>query len=136
MEDSSKYALVSDRYKAVFVDGMVMILLAFIFSVILDQFTNVPEEVDMVLYVLAFFLYEPICVSTFGASVGHYSGNMKVVRESDESRKLNFFMAVIRYALKVVLGIISLFTVTKQNKGQAIHDMAAQSVVIFNEEAK
>jgi len=125
------YPLVSDRYKAVFIDGMVIIMLWVCFSFLFSAIGGVPEYVKMGAYIFSVALYDPLCISIFGATLGHYSGDMKVVRESDPARKINIFAALLRYVVKFALGIISILAITKQNKGRALHDMAAGSIVVF-----
>jgi len=132
-KDLTVYPLVSDRYKSAFIDGMVMIGFWFLFSMIFSSIGNVSEYVKMAAYIFSVGFYDPICISLFGATIGHYSGGMKVVREHDPSKKPNFFIAVLRFAIKILLGIISLFTITKKNKGQAIHDMASGTLVLFTD---
>ncbi|PCJ64585.1 MAG: RDD family protein [Bacteroidetes bacterium] len=133
IEDTEVYPLISDRYKAFFIDALVMIGFWYIFSMIFSSFDNVPKEIRFSAYLFSVWLYEPLFVSVFGASIGHYSGGMRVVRESDRTRKINIVMAIFRYAIKLLLGILSLLTITKANKGRAIHDMVALSIVIFKD---
>ncbi|MDA8886749.1 RDD family protein [Bacteroidia bacterium] len=130
----SNYPLVSDRYKAAFIDGIVMIGCWFLFSMIFSAFDHVSESIKIGAYIFSVFLYEPLFVSLFGGSIGHLSGNMHVVRESDHSRKINIFAALVRFAVKLLLGIISLFSISKENKGRAIHDKAVRSIVLFKDQ--
>ena len=62
------------------------------------------------------------------------SGGLKVRRESNRDKRINFFAAIFRFFVKVILEIIALFTITKENKGQAIHDTAGGSIVLFRQE--
>ena len=127
------YPLVSDRYKAVFIDSMVVISLWVCFSFLFSAFGGVHEYVKIGAYVFSVVLYDPLCISLFGATLGHYSGGMKVVRERNPLRKLNLFAALLRYIIKVILGIVSLLTITKENKGRGLHDMASGSIVLFTQ---
>lgn len=133
-EDKLIYPLVSDRYKAAFIDILVMIGFWFIFSMLFSAMENVPDAARFAAYIFSVVLYEPIFVSVFGASIGHMSGGLKVRRDANREKKINFFVAVFRFILKAVLGIIALFSITKENKGRAIHDMASGSIVLFTQE--
>lgn len=128
------YPLVSDRYKAAFIDAFVMIGFWFAFTILFSSLENLPQEVRIAAYVFSVFLYEPLFVALFGASIGHMSGGLKVRRESNRDKKIYFFAAIFRFFVKVILGIIALFTITKENKGRAIHDMASGSIVLFSQE--
>ena len=88
-----------------------------------------PQEARIEAYVFSVFLYEPLFVALLGASIGHMSGGLKVRRESNRDKKINFVAAIFRFFVKVTLGIIALFTITKENKGRAIHDMASRSTL-------
>ncbi len=58
---------------------------------------------------------------------------MQVVRESDYSRKINIFAAIVEFAVKLLSGIISLFSIPKENKGIAILNMALRYIVLFKD---
>lgn len=132
-EEERKYPLISDRYKVVFIDGMVVIGLMVTYSIIIGSLENqTPAWVRVALY-SSLFLYEPFCLAFFGKTVGHWSGKLKVVREQNENRNISIFVAIVRALVKYLLGFISLFSITAENRGRAIHDMAAGSIVLFEE---
>ena len=132
-ENERKIPLVSDRYKVVFLDSVVVIGLMVLYSLIIGKLDNqIPVWVRVFLY-STLFLYEPLCLALFGKTLGHWSGNLRVVKEKDESKNISFLAAMIRAIMKYLLGIISLFTIAPENKGRAIHDMAAGSIVLFEE---
>lgn len=127
------YPLVSDRYKVVIVDTVVIIALASVYSIVLDSIGNVPDWVKQVC-LASCFLYEPLAISFFGGTVGHWSGKLRVTREKDETSKLPVLLSLLRTTLKYILGIIALFTISAENRGRAIHDEAVGSIVLFTEE--
>jgi uncharacterized RDD family membrane protein YckC len=53
-----------------------------------------------------------------------------VRREEDHHKNITFYKALIRFLIKFSLGWISLVTVTVNEKRKAIHDFAADSIVI------
>ena len=73
--------------------------------------------------------YEPL-FTAFSATVGQRVMGFRVRREGDLSRRITLPAAYVRYVLKVVLGLISFFTISFSRRQRAIHDIAAGSVVI------
>jgi len=126
---NKKYARLSTRVKAAFIDGIVLILLMYSATEILNLFDSVPNYVRMSIFIFVFFLYDPILISFFGATVGHFFNDIVVKSESNEKKNIIFPLALIRFILKILLGWISLLTVNGNEKGQAIHDFAAKSIV-------
>jgi uncharacterized RDD family membrane protein YckC len=131
--ETTVYPLISDRYKAVFIDAMVIIGFWILFSYLFSAIGSVHENVKMAAYIFSVALYEPLCISLFGATLGHYSGGMMVRKENDLTKKVNIFAALLRYVIKATLGIISLLTINKENKGRGLHDMVSGSIVLFTE---
>jgi uncharacterized RDD family membrane protein YckC len=125
----NEYPSLSERVQSLFIDTMVLIITMVILSQLLDNFDNVPNWVRGSLFVLAFVLYEPLCL-TFGCTLGNYIKNIRVKQFNDETKRLNFFQAIIRYIVKLFLGWLSFITIHSNPKKRAIHDMASGSVMI------
>ncbi|OUS00996.1 RDD family protein [Flavobacteriales bacterium 33_180_T64] len=124
-----KYAPLSIRMKAVFVDAIVLIILMYLASMVLNLFDSVAINARIVIFIFLFFLYEPLLISVFGATVGHFFNDIVVKSEKDETKNIIFPLAFIRCVLKLILGWISLLTISGTEKRQAIHDIAASSIV-------
>ncbi|NER11874.1 RDD family protein [Leptobacterium flavescens] len=124
------YAQLPDRVKAAVIDGIVLIALMYATTEVLALFNDVPQFIRIIAFVLIFVLYDPILTSAFGGTIGHSYSNILVKREGDSKRNLPFHFALIRFILKAALGWISLLTVTGNEKKKAIHDFAANSIVI------
>lgn len=125
----TEYPLLGDRVQSTFIDTILIIILMFVFAAILDKFENVPDWVRMVLFIGLWVVYEPLC-TTFGFTVGNYIKNIRVRQVSDSTKRINIFQALIRYALKILLGWISFLTIHSNNERRAIHDFAVGSVMI------
>lgn len=125
----SNYAQLSTRVKAAIVDGIILMLLIYFSGELLSLFNNVPNTVRATIFVFIFFLYEPILISIFGATVGHFFNDIVVKRENNEQRNISFPFAILRFALKAALGWLSLITISGNPKGKAIHDFVGKSVV-------
>ncbi len=101
----------------------------FVFASILDKYENVPDWIRIVLFIGLWVVYEPLC-TTLGATPGNYVKKIRVRQFGAYSKRINFFQALIRYILKLLLGWISFLTINSNKEKRAIHDFAAGSVMI------
>jgi uncharacterized RDD family membrane protein YckC len=124
------YALLTDRIKSAVIDSIVIIGFMYAVTEILALFNTVPNFVRIILFVFIFILYEPLLVSLFGQSIGHSFAKIRVVKDDRTKKKISFPIAIIRFICKVLLGWISLLTVSVNTKKKAIHDLVANSIVI------
>ena len=74
--------------QATFIDGLVVILLMFIFMNILDHYEQAPNWVRIAMFT-GLFIYEPLCMSVFGATPGNLIRRIRVRKASDPSRPIN-----------------------------------------------
>jgi uncharacterized RDD family membrane protein YckC len=125
------YPGILDRVKAIFIDGIIIIVYMFIVSYIFSLFENVPDNARIIAFVFIFFLYDPLFTSLLGGTIGHMIIGIRVKRELNEQKNIQFPSAVLRYIVKASLGWISLLTITANKKGKAIHDMLVGSVVVY-----
>jgi uncharacterized RDD family membrane protein YckC len=126
-----KYANIFDRYKAAFVDGIILVFLFIIANFILSRLGNVSDNVNKLVF-FSILIYEPVFVSFLGGTIGHFTQGLRVKNEKNESENMNFFNSLLRFVLKVLLGGISLFFVNNNPKKKAFHDLLAGSVVIIH----
>jgi len=126
-----KYPGVSDRVKAAVVDSFIIVVFMFIASYSFSFFGNVGENLRIITFIFIFGLYDPIFTSTFGSTLGHMSMNLIVRKEKNYEKKISLPQAIIRFIVKFILGIISLFTVGNNKKHLAIHDLITGSVVLY-----
>jgi uncharacterized RDD family membrane protein YckC len=124
-----KFPPLSDRIQSTFIDSILLVILMFAFASILDKFENVPDWVRIVMFATLFVIYEPLC-TTLGFTLGNYIKGIRVRKYSNTTKKINFFQAIVRYPVKVVLGWISFLTINSNPHKRAIHDMASGSVMI------
>ena len=125
------YPGVSDRIKAMVADGMVNVIFMFLAAYIFSLFDSVPDNARIFTFVFIFILYDPLFTSIFGGTIGHMTLGIRVKKESDEQKNILFPLAILRYIVKVLLGVISLLTVSSNEKGKAIHDHLVGSVVVY-----
>lgn len=127
--EASRYPLISDRVQSTFIDTVFVVILMFGAASVLDNFSNPPDWIRIVLFFALFGIYEPVCVS-FGCTIGNYLKGIRVRDAGDQSRRINIFAALLRYVLKVLLGWISFLSVHMNPERRAIHDLAAGSIVV------
>lgn len=124
------YPSIFQRVKAAVIDMIIIILLIITVTDLFAQFSSVSDYARIFAFIFIFIIYEPLFVSVFGASLGHMFTDLRVRRESDETKNIPFHVAIIRFAIKTGLGWISFFTANSDEKKRAIHDHLSGSVVI------
>jgi uncharacterized RDD family membrane protein YckC len=123
------YGRFSRRLQAVVIDGVIMALVLVVALVIaaaiaLDHIGRILGTVT----VLVVLLYEPLLVSRTGSTVGHYRTNLRVVDDRAHGN-ITFMKAVVRAAIKAVLGVYSFVTMATTSRHQAAHDLLTGSTV-------
>ncbi len=124
-----EFANLPSRIKAVTIDSFLLIIFMYVFTLILDGFENVPDGLK-VGFVLAFLVYEPIFISVYGGTIGHFYSKIEVKQEQHTNRNIPLGRAFLRYLVKLTLGWMSLLTVTTNEHKKAIHDYVGKSVVL------
>lgn len=125
------YPGVSDRVKAIVADGIVILVFMFIITYVFSLFERMPDNARIIAFVFIFLLYDPLFTSVLGGTIGHMMLGIRVKRESNEQKNILFLLAIPRYMVKVLLGWISLLTVSSNEKRKAIHDFLVGSVVVY-----
>jgi len=96
------YPQLTDRIQSTFIDTILIVILMFVFANIVEKFENVPDWVRMVMFASLFIAYEPLCM-TLGATLGNYLKGIRVRKNSDTTKRINLFQAIIRYPVKFLL---------------------------------
>jgi len=123
-----KYPTILERSQSILIDSIIIIACMYIFSDTLDSFKNVPNWVRIILFT-SLLMYEPLC-TTFGATLGNHKMEIRVRKNSDTSKRINIFQAIIRYIFKVIFGWFSFMGIFTNSKKRAIHDLISGSVMI------
>lgn len=124
-----RYPSLSDRVQSTFIDSLLIVALMLVCSSWLDKYESAPEWIRIALFVGLWGIYEPLC-TTLGCTVGNYLKNIRVRRYNNPGRRINLLQAFVRYILKISLGWISFLSIHASKEKRAIHDYAAQSVMI------
>lgn len=125
------YPGILDRTKAVIMDTVFIILLMVAAKYIFSNFEEVPDSLRAGVFIFIWVVYDPLFTSVFGATIGHGANGICVRKASDQSKKIIFPLALLRYVVKTLLGWISLLTVSTSEKRLAIHDHLAGSIVLY-----
>ena len=131
-----EYASLTSRIKAAVIDALLLILLMYTISEIFGMMQEVSTKFRIIAMVLLFVLYEPLFVSIAGGTVGHTFSEIKVLRDDGSGRNIHFTLALSRFILKLLLGWLSLITVSMHSQKKAIHDMVAGSLMVSISESR
>ena len=126
----AKYPELKLRIQSTFIDTILVVVMMFVFASILDKFEAVPDWVRIFLFILLFLIYEPLSM-TLGCTLGNYLNGIRVRKEGDISKKINFLQAIVRYPVKIFLGWVSFLTIHGNPQKRAIHDIVSGSVMIL-----
>lgn len=125
------YPPVIRRFQSLFVDQVLLISFMFIIS---SLFGSSEEDSNGalrgILFLSLILIYEPFCLS-FGTTLGNKVAGIRVRKFNEEEKKLSLENSYIRFIVKLILGVISFFTVTSNKSKRAIHDFASGSIVIY-----
>ncbi len=127
--EQNDYPPLIDRFKSTIIDTVVLIALMLIASIALDGLPDSASWVRAACFVTVFVLYDPLCTA-FACTAGNYFVGIRVRRNDDHGNRINFFLALMRYIVKVLLGWVSFLTIHSNREKRAVHDMAAGSVMV------
>lgn len=128
---NQEYPGLYQRVVAIFIDSIIMIILMIITVDIFSNFEEVSIIPKIIAFLAIFCLYDPVLTSAFGGTIGHKTNGLRVKRVNNQNKNVLFHLALLRYLVKVLLGWISLLTISGNEKRQAMHDLIAGSVVVF-----
>lgn len=125
----NQYPSLVDRIQSIFIDAVLLLIAVTFLSLLLDQFSYVPDWLRIFLFIVVFIVYEPLCL-TFACTLGNYIKRIRVRQYTNPGQRLHFYQAFIRYVVKLSLGWLSFLTVYSNEARRAIHDMASGSVMV------
>lgn len=128
-EHEISYPSLVKRIQSSVIDFVVLMVVMAIFAKISSLFVNFPTSFRIGL-MASLILYEPICMSFLGYTVGNYVLGLRVRKVADESQNINIFQALLRYVVKLSLGWIAFLSIHSNDKKRAIHDFVAGTVMI------
>ncbi len=117
------------RIEAVLLDILVVFALLFVLMNIIAPL-SIHGGIKAAIIVSILSLQDPLLVSVTGASIGHHLRGLRV-EHADTGENLGLLRAVLRYAVKALLGWYSVVFLYVTKRHQTVHDKVAGSVVIF-----
>lgn len=129
--DLSKYPSILRRYIASSVD-LVFILVCVIFFAYMPGVEGVDPCIRIGGGLFMWILYETL-LTTMSCTIGQKLTGIRV-RKMETEKRLSIIEASLRTLVKLLLGLISFFSIPVTGKKRALHDFAAGSVVIYKGE--
>lgn len=128
--DDARYATFPRRLNALTTDGIIVVG----FTILTFLLAPSGESHPSLRLSLAFawwgviLLYEPVGVAFFGGTIGHRLLNLRVVDEATLGNP-GLAKALLRFLIKVLLGVISFVSMAFTRKHQSLHDLLTGSTV-------
>ena len=119
------------RVKALVIDAIVLLILFSLASILIDKFEQTPTLVRIIVFVFAFYIYEPLFVALLGGTIGHHAIGVTVKQIKQPTIKINPLQAIVRFITKYLLGWVSFLTLIGNKRKRAIHDLVSGSVVLY-----
>ena len=123
-----KYPAIVRRYLATLIDGIIIIVIFLAVSFVFQRDNNVSVAVRIGIFIIMFFIYEPICTIKL-CTIGQKIMSVRV-RSRITLKNISIAAAYVRIIIKILLGIISFVTIPVSKEKRGIHDFAAHSIVI------
>jgi uncharacterized RDD family membrane protein YckC len=124
------YARAAPRLKAYLRDFFVYIgILVALMTLAVEVGTPLATQASVITYIVFVLLYEPVCIAVAGGTIGHLTLDLRIARASDLGR-VSFLRAVVRTLVKGILGLWVFMAVYFTRRCQALHDLAAGTVVV------
>lgn len=130
LPEKKLYSSIMERVQAVMLDGVIILVVAFILFAGMDSIGMENSSLKAPLFLLLFLLYDPLMIAFSGGTIGHKMINLTVRKASDPTKKINIALAFLRFLVKSILGWVSLLTITGNAERRAIHDLVSNSVVL------
>jgi hypothetical protein len=128
------YPLLLVRYKALFIDGIFLLILMVLVMIIMDEH-EARTPVMITLSILIALLYEPLLM-TFSKTLGQRAMKIKVRKYSNPAERISLLNSYVRSLTKGTLGWLSLITINFNPHHRAIHDIISNSIVLNEENSE
>ena len=128
-----EYPSILRRYFSTFIDGLFIIGVLVLWSYILDSDNSTATNIRIGIILFMFFVYEPIFTAYF-CTLGQKATGIRI-RKLSSGKRISIFQAYLRIIVKILLGIISFFTIPFTKNKRAIHDLSVGSLVIYEKES-
>jgi uncharacterized RDD family membrane protein YckC len=124
------YARAAPRLQALLRDSLVQVgIMTACMTAAVVIGTPMATRAMVITFIAIVLLYEPVCITLAGGTIGHVSQNLRVVRATDLG-PVSFGRALLRTVVKGLIGIWVFITVYVTPRSQAVHDLVAGTVVV------
>ncbi|HEY8084673.1 MAG TPA: RDD family protein [Methylophilaceae bacterium] len=126
------YAALSKRVRAACFDTAILALLFFPTWIVIDVSAATNVALKVVLYLIPsipMLVIDLGFVAVTGGTIGHHLFKVRVIRKNGGGN-ISFLAATIRFVVKMLLGWTAFIFIQNTGRHQALHDMAAGSIVI------
>lgn len=124
-----RYPVLYDRVLSTFIDNFFILNVMYAIADKLDNTDGITSWERRAILMGIYFGYEPICM-TLGATLGNLMRGIRVRQVTDATKRINLLQAIVRFPIKLFLGWLSIETIKRNPRRQAIHDQVAGTVVI------
>lgn len=128
------YPRLIKRVRAFLIDAVLVPFVALAALVIGVSLGVESLPAKLALFFAPILILEPALVAWTGGTVGHHLNRIKIVKKRGGGH-INIFAATVRFVIKALLGWFSLISILTTRKHQAVHDLAAGSVVVHKDVA-
>ena len=128
--ESSGYPKAIRRVQSASIDGVIIPVAAIVSLIIMSYAGMDNGYVKALIAGIVILVLEPFAVSVTGGTIGHHLVGLRV-RRVDHDRNINLLVALIRFVVKVVFGLLAFITMLVNRRRQGIHDLVTRSVVVF-----
>jgi uncharacterized RDD family membrane protein YckC len=127
------YPSILRRYFSTVIDAVIIVLGFISISYVFDHLNTTDKAaptIRLLLIVFIFFIYEPLFTSKF-CTLGQKITGIRIRRiVENQYVKIPIISAYFRLLVKLFLGVLSIFSIPFTKGKRAIHDFAANSIVI------
>jgi uncharacterized RDD family membrane protein YckC len=127
------YPSILRRYFSTVIDGLFVLGILVLVSYLFDSANESATKVRIGIILFIFFVYEPF-FTAYACTLGQKITGIRV-RSQSAGRRISIFQAYLRILVKLLLGIISFFTIPFSKNKRAIHDFAVGSLVVYERQA-
>ena len=128
LESVLRFPTLVRRYYSTVIDSVLL----FILLVLPSATAATPEtqtHVRIIIFVGFLVFYEPLLV-VYACTLGQLITGIRVRRAASPDQRISAPRSYLRYAVKIVLGVLSLVTVLFTPRARALHDFCSESLVI------
>lgn len=118
------------RVQSAMIDGIIIPVTAIAAMVLMGYAGLGDGHIKVAVACFIVLLLEPVAVSVTGGTIGHHLVGLRV-RRTESDKNLNLLLALIRFVVKTILGLLVFVAILLSRRRQGLHDMAARSVIVF-----